>query len=133
MKSIYKKLIALVLCALLTGSLFNLSYISPNANATLVVGDKPTADLGNKQYISGNYIYQADLPTDVPQSVGIGLGSNCDKYLPSNRIVIIGYTGNATRLTIPSKIDGYTVGRIGPNAFKPSSTCHTENLTYKMI
>jgi hypothetical protein len=133
MKNTYKKLIALIICALMIGGLFNWSCIKPDANATLVAGDKPTADLGNKQYISGNYIYQADLPTDVPQSVGIGLGSNYDRYLPSNRIVIIGYTGNATRLTIPSKIDGYTVGRIGPNAFKPSSTCHTENLTYVKI
>ena len=110
MKDTFKKLIALVLCALMTGGLFNLSYIKPDAEATLAPGDKPTADLGNKQYVSGNYIYQADLPTDVPQSVGIGLGSNYDRYLPSNRIVIIGYTGNATRLTIPSKI------RLGKNS-----------------
>lgn len=133
MKSIYKKLIALVLCALLTGSLFNLSYISPNANAAISAGDKPTAGLGTKTYVSGDYIYRADLPEDLPESVGIGLGTGSDRYLPANRIVIIGYTGRATQLTIPSKIDGYTVGKIGKQAFKPSSTCHTENLSYVKI
>lgn len=133
MKSIYKKLIAFVLCALLTGSLFNLSYISPNANAAISAGDKPTAGLGTKTYVSGDYIYRADLPEDLPESVGIGFGTGSDRYLPANRIVIIGYTGSATRLTIPSKIDGYTVGKIGKQAFKPSSTCHTENLSYVKI
>lgn len=133
MKDTFKKLIALVLCALMTGGLFNLSYISPNANAALLTGDKPTADLGTKTYVSGDYIYRADLPEELPESVGIGFGTGSDRFLPANRIVITGYTGSATRLTVPSKIDGYTVGKIGKQAFKPSSTCHTENLTYVKI
>ncbi len=133
MKNTYKKFIALVLCALLTGGLFNLSYISTNANAVLLSGDKPTADLGTKTYVSGDYIYRADLPEELPESVGIGFGTGSDRFLPANRIVITGYTGSAIHLTVPSKIDGYTVGKIGKQAFKPSSTCHTENLTYVKI
>ena len=134
MKSIFIKLIATALCVLMLTGMFAPSFVSTNAGATLVYGDKPTADLGTGTYVSGDFIYCADLSEDLPQSVDLGFGlGNVDKYLPSNRIVITGYTGNATRLTIPSKIDGYTVGRIAPNAFVPSSTCHTENLTYLKI
>ncbi|MBR6939324.1 MAG: leucine-rich repeat domain-containing protein, partial [Clostridia bacterium] len=119
MKNTYKKFIALVLCALLTGGLFNLSYISPNANASLLTGDKPTAMLGVYQYVSGDYVYQADHEQNYA-------------WHPDT-IVIVKYTGNKRSITVPTQIDGYRVGRIGVKAFSSETNSEMEELRSVII
>lgn len=126
------KIISLALCVVILIGFFSFGFTGIQAEASIVAGDKSTADLGNGIYKSGDYIYKADLPTEVDSS-GYHIFGNIDRYLPSNKIVITGYTGSARRLVIPSKIDGYTVGRIGAQAFTPTQTCHTENLTYVKV
>lgn len=68
--------------------------------------------------------------TFVPFSVSaVTSGDYTYKILDDNTIEITKYKGNAVDLVIPETIDGYTVTRIGEDAFKRASTIKTVTIS----
>ncbi len=112
-----KTLMSLVLCIIM---IFGFTMVPVSAlDSGGQSGNKPTAMLGVRQYVSGDYVYQAD--------------HNQDYAWHPDTVVIVKYTGNKRSITVPSQIDGYRVGRIGSKAFSKEYNPEMEELRSVII
>ena len=82
------------------------------------------------RWVNGNRIYSNN--SSIAQAT-TGKLKDGDFYytLSDNQAVINGYTGKSATVTVPSKINGYTVVGINPYGMLPSS--NTENVTMKQV
>ena len=107
-----KALLSILVCIIM---IFGLAAAPASAlDSGTQSGYKPTATLGVYQYVSGDYVYQAD--------------HNQNYAWHPDTIVIVKYTGNKRSITVPTQIDGYRVGRIGNNAFSKQNNPDMEEL-----
>ena len=112
-----KALLSILVCIIM---IFGLAVAPASAlDSGTQSGYKPTATLGVYQYVSGDYVYQADHKQNYA-------------WHPDT-IVIVKYTGNKRSITVPTQIDGYRVGRIGVKAFSRETNSEMEKLRSVII
>ncbi len=115
MKHSFKKTLSVLLSALIASGVMAVAPLTITAAET----DEPAVAAPLEEAAP------EAVGAEAEESVSYSTSGSYEYYLTNNQAYIYKYNGNISNLTVPNKLNGYTVVGIGNNAFSGNTTLQT--------